>query len=188
MSKPYHRDPPAPCTQLRTITSKSSRPCPRTRGSDDPQAKAEAMSVRTYKLSDQDWQHPAFDTIYRWIMNRWDDLHTRYEQETKGYNWLDRPKQWRNAEGRNMDRILSDYPNTITQPIGRILYTTTAWDRTRNTIKKTETAIAHQDGTCTITDSRIHIALAEAGTIDIHLSEARPYRLPRIVVTVRKGR
>ena len=188
MSKPYHRDPPAPSTQLRTITSKSSRPCPRTRGSDDPQAKAEAMSVRTYKLSDQDWQHPAFDTIYRWIMNRWDDLHTRYEQETKGYNWLDRPKQWRNAEGRNMDRILSDYPNTITQPIGRILYTTTAWDRTRNTIKKTETAIAHQDGTCTITDSRIHIALAEAGTIDIHLSEARPYRLPRIVVTVRKGR
>lgn len=26
MSKPYHRDPPAPCTQPRTITSKSSRP------------------------------------------------------------------------------------------------------------------------------------------------------------------
>lgn len=92
-AKPYHRDPPAPCTEPRTTTPKSLRPCPRTRGSDDPQARAEAMSGRTYKLSDQNWQHPAFDTIYRWIMNRWDDLHTRYEQETKDYDWIARPKQ-----------------------------------------------------------------------------------------------
>ena len=113
-------------------------------------------------------------------MNQWDALHTRYEQETKGYDWFIKPKQWRNPAGRNMDKILNDYPDTITKPIERIHYSTAAQDRVRTAIKKTETAIAHQDGTCTITDSRIHIALAESGTIDIHLSEAGPYRLLRI--------
>lgn len=143
------------------------------------------MSKVTYSLND-DWKTPVIDEVYSWLMNAWDALKSKYDMEMIGYSWQGPEKGWLNSDGKSGDSIFNRYPSYISEPIGHINYSCSAWDRAWNVATKINDKIDGRNGVCIVNDDNVRFDLDDGESFIIRKSHAGPFRLPRILTSTEK--
>lgn len=140
------------------------------------------MSEITYRLDD-DWRSQVCDEVYTWLMDAWDGLKAKYDMDMKSYSWRGLEDGWRDSDGRSDYDIVHKYPSSISYPLGRIHYSSSAWSRAYGVTTEIHDEIGGRTGVCMIGEDDVRFDLDDGESFTIKKSHAGPFRLPRILTS-----